>query len=159
MFSEGLWGCGTLKYLWGFNIHVILRRRPHDIYYQTMLFASIFLDHGCITIFANLFLINWWLKNKKNYCFVTDMSSTMSSYATLVVFMSLVALTMTSVQSGRRSDWYNYFQPPSSTSWGEWGDWEYCPEGTYAFAFQQKSESYRQWGDNSANNAIKLYCK
>lgn len=94
----------------------------------------------------------------------------MSPYAILVVFMSLAALShailflpirvnMTVLHSLKRSDWYNDFQPASSTSWGEWGEWEYCPEGTYAFAFQQKSETYRQWGDNSANNAIKLYCK
>ncbi|XP_047481274.1 vitelline membrane outer layer protein 1-like isoform X2 [Penaeus chinensis] len=41
--------------------------------------------------------------------------------------------------------------------WGLWGDADFCPEGSFAHAFEVKLELYSAT-DNTAVNAVKLYC-
>ena len=43
--------------------------------------------------------------------------------------------------------------------WGEWGDVEECPEGQYVYGYALRSEEYYGMsGDDTALNAVKLYC-
>ncbi|XP_037780989.1 vitelline membrane outer layer protein 1 homolog [Penaeus monodon] len=41
--------------------------------------------------------------------------------------------------------------------WGVWGEAEFCPEGSFAHAFEVKLEIYSAT-DDTAVNAVKLYC-
>ncbi|XP_055674138.1 vitelline membrane outer layer protein 1 homolog [Falco peregrinus] len=43
--------------------------------------------------------------------------------------------------------------------WGEWGDIEFCPRGTYATGFQLKVEAPRGFfGDDTGLNGVRLIC-
>lgn len=52
--------------------------------------------------------------------------------------------------------------PKSKTSWGTWGEWQYCGINAFAVAFQLKIEPYQNKGDEAADdtslNSIALYC-
>ena len=48
---------------------------------------------------------------------------------------------------------------PQVTNWGEWKEWEYCPEGSYVVGMQLKTEgSQGMFHDDTALNGVKLYC-
>ncbi|CAL8129053.1 unnamed protein product [Orchesella dallaii] len=47
---------------------------------------------------------------------------------------------------------------PQITNWGSWGRFQRCPFGRYAQAFQLKTEPHRITGDDTALNAIRLFC-
>ncbi|ODM92215.1 Vitelline membrane outer layer protein 1 [Orchesella cincta] len=47
---------------------------------------------------------------------------------------------------------------PQVTNWGTWGRFQRCPFGRYAQAFQLKTEPNRLAGDDTALNAIRLFC-
>jgi len=53
-------------------------------------------------------------------------------------------------------------EPPSNTNWGNWGPTEFCEVGSFARDFQLKVQNPQGSGipghDDSALNAIKLYC-
>jgi hypothetical protein len=43
--------------------------------------------------------------------------------------------------------------------WGSWGDWQYCPQGSFAAGYTMRVEpSLGGDGDDTAVNGIKLYC-
>ncbi|MDK2413515.1 hypothetical protein QHH03_30970, partial [Aphanizomenon sp. 202] len=41
--------------------------------------------------------------------------------------------------------------------WGVWGEADFCPEGSFAHAFEVKLEIFSST-DDTAVNAVKLYC-
>jgi hypothetical protein len=48
---------------------------------------------------------------------------------------------------------------PQVTNWGEWKEWEYCPQDSYVVGMQLKTEAYAGvFSDDSALNGIKFYC-
>lgn len=53
-------------------------------------------------------------------------------------------------------------QVPSDTSeqgpWGTWGAAAYCPQGQYVWGLRLKSESDQGSGDDTALNAMQVYC-
>jgi len=50
-------------------------------------------------------------------------------------------------------------ESPRLTSWGKWGEWEYCPSGMYAFGMQLQTQSYQGiWVDDQAVTGIRLFC-
>ena len=50
-------------------------------------------------------------------------------------------------------------RPSAGSSWGKWGDSEFCPEGSWAGGFQLKNEpSCGDICDDTALNAVKLVC-
>merc|ERR1711970_1263745 len=43
--------------------------------------------------------------------------------------------------------------------WGDWGSYEYCPGGSFVRGFRLKSAPDQgRWGDDTALNAIQLFC-
>lgn len=50
------------------------------------------------------------------------------------------------------------FEPSAKTNWGSFGPWKYCPSGRYVNAMQIKVEGKQGGGDDTAMNAIRLYC-
>lgn len=58
---------------------------------------------------------------------------------------------------GASAENLNITSPPI-TDWGNWGILENCPNGTYAQGFQLKTEHNQYLGDDTALNAIKLFC-
>ncbi|WP_092147718.1 hypothetical protein [Pseudomonas sp. NFACC44-2] len=53
-------------------------------------------------------------------------------------------------------------QVPSDTSeqglWGDWGAAAYCPQEQYVWGFRLKSEPDQGSGDDTALNAMQVYC-
>jgi hypothetical protein len=50
-------------------------------------------------------------------------------------------------------------ESPSPTNWGEWQAYEHCPEGTFAFGMQLKTEeSQGAFTDDTALNGLKFFC-
>lgn len=47
---------------------------------------------------------------------------------------------------------------PNVTDWGEWGDWEYCPENTYVIGMRLKTEPTQGPADDTALNGISFMC-
>jgi hypothetical protein len=50
---------------------------------------------------------------------------------------------------------------PQVTSWGIWGEFEKCPEGTKVVAVQLRTEPWNFWNtvsDDTCLNGIRLYC-
>ncbi len=45
------------------------------------------------------------------------------------VLITLFILAVTTRPSWARSDLVEVIVPPGTTFWGDWGEWEYCPEG------------------------------
>ena len=41
---------------------------------------------------------------------------------------------------------------------GDWGTFEYCPKGQFVHAYDLKTEADQGTGDDSAVNAVRLYC-
>lgn len=80
-----------------------------------------------------------------------------------LVFISLVATgTAWSTEMGRVDQNVDgkYLYPEVQTSWGTWGGISYCPHGTWARGFDLKVEGDQgSRGDDSALNAIKLFCR
>ncbi|CAF3233701.1 unnamed protein product, partial [Rotaria sp. Silwood2] len=48
---------------------------------------------------------------------------------------------------------------PDVGGFGKFYDYEYCPEHSWAFGFVQRVEPYKLFRDNTALNAIRLYCR
>lgn len=48
-------------------------------------------------------------------------------------------------------------QSPLVTNWGEWGNWEQCPENTFVIAMELKSDRFTT-SDQSGLSGIKFYC-
>ncbi|ULT82000.1 hypothetical protein L3Y34_011751 [Caenorhabditis briggsae] len=47
---------------------------------------------------------------------------------------------------------------PRTTNWGDWKNWEDCPDGTYAYAAKHKVEDPQGKGDDTGLNAVALFC-
>ncbi|CAL8144039.1 unnamed protein product [Orchesella dallaii] len=47
---------------------------------------------------------------------------------------------------------------PRITDWGEWGEFEYCKEGTYVIGMRLKTEPAQGPGDDTALNGISFMC-
>lgn len=60
-------------------------------------------------------------------------------------------------QSGHLDDW-QASKMIGITSHGKWGDWWYCPEGTFAIKFQLKIEENKNDGDWTALNGMRFVC-
>lgn len=65
-----------------------------------------------------------------------------------VIFFGVVAAVTANI---------NITSPPV-TDWGLWGRFEKCRSGTYAQGFQLKTEPNQYLNDDTALNAIRLYC-
>ncbi|CAF1120143.1 unnamed protein product, partial [Rotaria sordida] len=48
---------------------------------------------------------------------------------------------------------------PGSSTYGDYHNFEYCPKGSWAYGFQQRVEKPQGSSDDTALNAIRLYCK
>ncbi len=42
--------------------------------------------------------------------------------------------------------------------WGDWKNWQYCPEDSFATGYAMRVEPKQGKGDDTAVNGIKLYC-
>jgi hypothetical protein len=47
---------------------------------------------------------------------------------------------------------------PHPGFWGNWGEQDHCPQGTYATAFKLKVESPQRGGDDTAANSLAFRC-
>lgn len=47
---------------------------------------------------------------------------------------------------------------PRVTDWGEWGDFEYCPENTFVRGMRLKTEAAQGPGDDTSLNGITFMC-
>jgi hypothetical protein len=57
-----------------------------------------------------------------------------------------------------RSDIVGWLTSGNGGSWGNWTNVQYCPEGSWASRFSQRVESPQGAADDTALNAITLYC-
>ena len=74
------------------------------------------------------------------------------------VLLTLSCLPAVSVSI--RSDFHTLIRPYTYTSRGEWGFVDWCPFGTYAYAFNLKFEKPQgKIGDDTALNGIRLDCR
>ena len=74
------------------------------------------------------------------------------------VLFTLSCLPAVSVS--RRTDFHTLIRPYTYTSRGEWGFVDWCPFGTYAYAFNLKFEKpHGMFGDDTALNGIRLDCR
>jgi len=67
----------------------------------------------------------------------------------LVVGISVLSSPSTANMEITSQDW---------ASWGDWGKMDYCPSGTYAQGFLLKTQAYHYALDDTALNAIVLFC-
>lgn len=70
----------------------------------------------------------------------------------LSTFVVLCTIVCTALAANR-----NLTSPPI-TNWGQWGSHQRCPNNRYAQGFQLKTEPNQLWDDDTALNAIKLFC-
>jgi len=71
---------------------------------------------------------------------------------TLVLLLALSSTSVYSLEPFR-------IESPKVTDWGNWGDLEICPTGTFVFGYRQKVEPYQTvLSDDCALNSIELLC-
>lgn len=79
-----------------------------------------------------------------------------SHLADILMIFAILATKCT----GRRPDYTKTIQPYTYTNVGTWGFVDWCPAGTYAYAFSLKFEEPQgKFGDDSTLNAVKLDCR
>ncbi|CAF1098455.1 unnamed protein product [Adineta steineri] len=87
-------------------------------------------------------------------------ADTSNQYGTLVAQPGVV--TMTAIDdrqlSANRSDFTSELQP-SVGPWGIFFGYAYCPANTWAYGFQQRVEPYQYGSDDTALNAVRLFCR
>lgn len=77
--------------------------------------------------------------------------------------MLLLTALLASSASGKVSpylrddDWW-VSKEIGATNWGKWGEWFYCPKGTYAIKFQIKLEGDCGDDDDSAMTGVRFVC-
>lgn len=76
------------------------------------------------------------------------------------IWACCITLLLTTVTANEVSvDGNTTLESPQVTSWGTWGQWEFCPSGSYVSGMQLKTEEYQgAFSDDSALNGIRLYC-
>lgn len=47
---------------------------------------------------------------------------------------------------------------PNATGWGRWSTAVYCPSGSYVGGYSMRVEPWQRRGDDTALNAVALYC-
>lgn len=58
-----------------------------------------------------------------------------------------------------RTDFTDAFKSGMKAGWGDWGAFDWCPEGSWAMGFNLKVDHSQGQGDGTAVNGIRLYCR
>ncbi|XP_028512726.1 vitelline membrane outer layer protein 1 [Exaiptasia diaphana] len=77
--------------------------------------------------------------------------------AALCLFMLLAAGDAWQV-SHHRNDQVGSIQPPTQTDFGDWGQAEYCNDGSYAYGFKM-NVGHTNSDDDTGVNGVVLFCK
>ncbi|MEG3922417.1 hypothetical protein QUA07_25365 [Microcoleus sp. T3_A4] len=73
------------------------------------------------------------------------------------LFITLSLTPITAFGQGYRND-VTESLTTGAGRWGEWSDIVFCPSGSYAGGYDMRVESPKGGGDDTALNAISLYC-
>jgi hypothetical protein len=57
-----------------------------------------------------------------------------------------------------RNDITGVKSAPNATGWGGWSRTTYCPAGSYVGGYSMRVEPWQRGGDDTALNAVALYC-
>ncbi|XP_074023948.1 vitelline membrane outer layer protein 1 homolog [Numenius arquata] len=73
--------------------------------------------------------------------------------------VALVALVVAPVWGWDKSVTVTTLSVDNGGPWGDWGDPEFCPKGSYATGFQLKVEPHKGFfGDDTGLNGVRLLC-
>lgn len=72
--------------------------------------------------------------------------------------ISVVTSTLTASADSFRNDITAVINAPNATPWGGWSTAVYCPRGTYVGGYAMRVEPPVGRGDDTALNAVALYC-
>jgi len=75
------------------------------------------------------------------------------------VVVLLAGQTLAATHGSRREERILTLEPSNGGTWGSWGTTEFCPDGSYVTGYQIKVEPPRGHDDDTALNAIRLYCR
>ena len=82
-----------------------------------------------------------------------------SSTVSCVLVVSMVILTTVLPVSYALASRNVTLSNPVLTSWGTWGEYEFCPYGQFVVGVQLKTEYYQGvFSDDSGLNAVKFHC-
>ncbi|CAM2705819.1 unnamed protein product [Rotaria socialis] len=87
----------------------------------------------------------------------TSMTKITTSATTTASTTTTTSETSQSVVSGR-NDIVSELRPDVG-EFGDFQDYEYCPEGSWAYGFRQRVEFFQFTRDDTALNAIRLHCR
>lgn len=72
--------------------------------------------------------------------------------------LSLITSTLTASAASFRNDITGVKNAPNATPWGGWSTAIYCPAGSYVGGYSMRVEPNQGAGDDTALNAVALYC-
>ncbi len=72
--------------------------------------------------------------------------------------ISVATSTLTASADNFRNDITGVKNAPNATPWGGWSNAVYCPRGTYVGGYSMRVEGNQGGGDDTALNAVALYC-
>ncbi|MGE5658564.1 MAG: hypothetical protein ACM37W_18335 [Actinomycetota bacterium] len=78
--------------------------------------------------------------------------------SSLALYFITSNLTASAIAAGFRNDITGVRNAPNATPWGGWSTAIYCPPGTYVGGYSMRVEPDQGKGDDTALNAVALYC-
>ncbi|CAF1653824.1 unnamed protein product [Rotaria magnacalcarata] len=88
----------------------------------------------------------------------TTTSSTTTTISTATTTSITTTTSKTSQSVSQRNDIVSELQPYVD-EFGDFHEYEYCPEGSWAYGLKQRIQYFQFRGDDTALNAISLYCR
>jgi Vitelline membrane outer layer protein I (VOMI). len=77
----------------------------------------------------------------------------------IIAYLLAVLPLLPALAQNVRNDQVGVLEAPNATPWGSWTRAVYCPPGSWAAGYTMKVEPNQGRGDDTALNAVALYCR